>query len=53
VSDTLLTYSLSTDPDPLQVSPPTGDPSLATLTILVSNSTSHIVNCRTRGPVLN
>jgi DNA-binding beta-propeller fold protein YncE len=54
VSDTLLTYSLSTEPDPLQVSPPTGDvscdpagdPSCATLTILVSNNSDDIINCQ-------
>jgi hypothetical protein len=46
MSDTLLDYSLSTEPDPLQVSPPTVDPSLATLRILVSNSSDDLVNCK-------
>jgi hypothetical protein len=51
----LLTYKVSTNPDPLQVSPqsgdvscdpPPGDASCATLTILVSNSSEDIINCQ-------
>jgi hypothetical protein len=38
MSDTLLTYSIETNPDPIQISPTDGAPSLATLTITVSNS---------------
>lgn len=36
-SQTLLNYSLSTQPDPLTVSPSTGSPSVGTLTLIVSN----------------
>lgn len=46
MSDALLSYIVHTNPDPLQASPQTGDPSLATLTIVVSNSKGHIVNCK-------
>lgn len=42
----LLTYAVRTTPDPLQASPQTGDPSLAALTIVVSNSTRQYINCQ-------
>jgi hypothetical protein len=35
-SDTLLTYSLATSPSPVQVSPTSGPPSIASLTFIVS-----------------
>lgn len=41
----LLSYAISTYPDPLQVSPLTGNPSIASLTIVVSNSTSDLIYC--------
>ena len=46
MSDTLLTYAVLTTPDPIQASPQTGDPSLATLTIVVSNPKGHAVSCQ-------
>jgi microcystin-dependent protein len=45
MSDTLLSYAVSTDPDPLQVSPTTGAPTEATLTIVVSNNTHQYIEC--------
>lgn len=45
MSDTLLSYAASSNPDPIQASPQTGDPSLATLTIVVSNDTHKQINC--------
>lgn len=38
--NTLLAYSIGTEPDPLQVSPPSGTTQLGTLTIVVSNPTT-------------
>jgi hypothetical protein len=38
MSDTLLSYDITTNPDPIQVSPDTGAASLATITIAVSHS---------------
>src|SRR5215210_8892610 len=46
VSAPLLNYIVYTTPDPLQASPQTGDPSLATLTIVVSNSKAQAVDCQ-------
>lgn len=46
MSDTLLTYSVSTDPDPIQASPVQGNPSTTTLTIVASNNTHHIITCK-------
>lgn len=40
-----LTYQVHTDPDPLQASPVEGDPSLANLTIIVSNPGGKVVEC--------
>ncbi|HKS27371.1 MAG TPA: hypothetical protein VJS44_06100 [Pyrinomonadaceae bacterium] len=45
-SGTLLSYAVQTTPDPLQASPAQGDPSLATLMIVVSNSAGHAVECQ-------
>jgi hypothetical protein len=45
MSATLLTYAIQTNPDPLQASPQTGDPELATLMIVVSNDTHQPINC--------
>ena len=42
----LLTYAVITDPDPIQTSPQTGDPSLAKLTIIVSNDTHQFIECQ-------
>ncbi|HEX8494990.1 MAG TPA: phage tail protein [Pyrinomonadaceae bacterium] len=44
--DKVLTYAVSSNPDPLQASPQTGDPSLATLMIVVSNQTSSLIDCQ-------
>lgn len=46
MGDTLLSYAVSSNPDPLQASPQTGDPSPATLIIVVSNDTHKLVQCR-------
>lgn len=46
MSDTLLTYALSTDPDPLQAGHTDGSTSLATLTIVVSNDTHTLIDCQ-------
>lgn len=40
-----LTYAVSTSPNPLQASPQKGAPSLAELTIVVSNTSHHAINC--------
>ena len=42
-TDTLLDYTVTTNPDPIQVSPESGDPSLATLVVVVSNPQSDAV----------
>lgn len=46
MSATLLTYAVQSNPNPLQVSPQTGSPSLATLTIIVSNDTHKLIKCQ-------
>ncbi|HEY0319610.1 MAG TPA: hypothetical protein VGC66_01435 [Pyrinomonadaceae bacterium] len=46
MSQMLLTYAVLTTPDPLQASPQTGDPSLATLMIVVSNNTHQLIDCQ-------
>lgn len=43
---TLLTYSVGTNPDPLQASPASGNPAYGALTIVVSNSTSQYIYCQ-------
>src|SRR5690242_18821405 len=46
MSDPLLTYKIHSDPDPIQASPTDGSPSLASLRIVVSNTTHAIINCK-------
>jgi hypothetical protein len=41
----LLSYAIATNPDPLQVSPLQGNPSVAALTIVVSNGTTDAIYC--------
>lgn len=42
---TMLSYDFQPHPDPLQASPAQGDLSTATLTAVVSNSTSKLIDC--------
>lgn len=46
MSDTLLSYAISANQSPIQVSPQTGDPSIVTLMIIVSNSTHKLIDCQ-------
>jgi hypothetical protein len=46
MSDVLLSYAISANQSPIQVSPQTGDPSIVTLMIIVSNSTHKSIDCR-------
>lgn len=46
MSDTLLDYAIHHAPDPLQASPPTGNASLATLELVVSNSSGDMITCK-------
>jgi hypothetical protein len=46
MSTPLLTYNVTSNPDPIQASPTTGNSSLATLVIVASNSTSRIIDCK-------
>ncbi|HEY0319609.1 MAG TPA: hypothetical protein VGC66_01430 [Pyrinomonadaceae bacterium] len=46
MGDTLLSYAVSSNPDPIQVSPQTDDPSPATLMIVVSNDTHQLIDCQ-------
>jgi hypothetical protein len=46
MNNPLLNYIIHTTPEPLQVSPQTGDASLARLMIVVSNPKGHVVNCK-------
>jgi hypothetical protein len=46
MADTLLTYAVSSNPDPIQASQQTGSPSLAILTIIVSNDTHRLIECQ-------
>ncbi|HEY0319606.1 MAG TPA: hypothetical protein VGC66_01415 [Pyrinomonadaceae bacterium] len=46
MSDTLLSYAISANQSPIQVSPQTGDPSIVTLMIVVSNSTHQLIDCQ-------
>ncbi|HEX8174275.1 MAG TPA: hypothetical protein VF543_04040 [Pyrinomonadaceae bacterium] len=43
MSNATLSYIIKTTPSPLQASTPTGDPSLAALTIVVSNSAGSAI----------
>ena len=45
MSNTLLSYAVATNPDPIQISPQQGNPSLLTLMIVVSNNTHQIIQC--------
>ncbi|HEX8174277.1 MAG TPA: tail fiber protein [Pyrinomonadaceae bacterium] len=42
----LLNYAIEPAPDPLQVSPQTGSPMLATLMIVASNNTRRMIDCQ-------
>lgn len=44
MGDPLLTYALFTSPEVLQASPSNGQPSIARLTIVVSNNTSKLID---------
>ncbi|HEX8174278.1 MAG TPA: hypothetical protein VF543_04055 [Pyrinomonadaceae bacterium] len=46
MSDTLLSYAISANQDPIDVSPQTGDPSLVNLMILVSYGKGGYVDCQ-------
>src|SRR5260221_2701686 len=46
MSDTLLTYKVHSTPDPIQVSPESGDASLADVRIVASNSTHRVIDCQ-------
>jgi hypothetical protein len=45
MSETLLDYAINPTPYPIQASPSTGNPNLASLTLVVSNSKGHIITC--------
>ena len=45
MSETLLDYAINSTPYPIQASPSTGNPNLASLTLVVSNSKGHIITC--------
>ncbi|HEY0319608.1 MAG TPA: hypothetical protein VGC66_01425 [Pyrinomonadaceae bacterium] len=46
MADTLLTYAVQTNQDPIQASPQTGDKSSLTLMIVISNDTHKIIDCQ-------
>ncbi|HEX8494989.1 MAG TPA: hypothetical protein VF658_19265 [Pyrinomonadaceae bacterium] len=46
MSATLLSYAISANQSPIQVSPQTGDASIVTLMIVVSNSTHKLIDCQ-------
>lgn len=46
MSDTLLNYAINHTPNPIQASPRTGNPSTATLALVVSNSTGYTITCK-------
>ncbi|HKS27370.1 MAG TPA: phage tail protein [Pyrinomonadaceae bacterium] len=46
MSNALLSYIVRPHPDPIQVSHKTGSPSLAALTIVVSNDTGKMITCK-------
>lgn len=46
MSETLLTYAVSWEPDPIQASGADEDYSFLTLTIVVSNTTSKVIDCQ-------
>ena len=45
MSETLLDYAVNPTPYPIQASPSTSNPNLASLTLVVSNSKRHIITC--------
>ena len=45
MNETLLDYAINPTPYPIQASPSTGNPNLASLTLVVSNSKRHIITC--------
>jgi DNA-binding beta-propeller fold protein YncE len=45
MSETLLDYDINPTPYPIQASPSTGDPSKASLSLVVSNHSHHIITC--------
>ena len=45
MSKTLLDYDINPTPYPIQASPSTGDPSKASLSLVVSNHSHHIITC--------
>jgi DNA-binding beta-propeller fold protein YncE len=45
MSETLLDYKIYPTPDPIQVSPSTGDPSKASLTLVASSPPHHTITC--------
>jgi hypothetical protein len=46
MNDTLLSYAVSANQSPIQASPQTGDTSIVTLMIVVSNSTHKLIECQ-------
>jgi YVTN family beta-propeller protein len=45
MNETLLDYAINPTPNPIQASPSTGDPNLASLTLVVSNHSGDIITC--------
>ena len=45
MSETLLDYAINPTPNPIQASPSTGDPSLASLTLVASSPPHHTITC--------
>src|SRR5215469_12119827 len=45
MNETLLDYAINPTPYPIQASPSTGDPNLASLTLVVSNHSGDIITC--------
>jgi hypothetical protein len=46
MSNPLLSYAVSANQSPIQASPQTGDPSIVTLMIVVSNNTHQVIDCQ-------
>ncbi|HKS27367.1 MAG TPA: hypothetical protein VJS44_06080 [Pyrinomonadaceae bacterium] len=46
MANAVLSYAVSANQDPIEVSPQTGNPSLVTIMIVVSNSGGSYVNCK-------
>src|SRR5215469_18695350 len=45
MNETLLDYAINPTPYPIQASPSTGDPNLASLTLVVSDHSGDIITC--------